>query len=94
MFSTISKSSKSSKSSRNTNLTIIVAVLFLLVTLPAVWKAVGNTLAMVGLPTEVTEVTDSEGNTCQNIPMLLNIVHALVLGLLTVCVLNWWSSRK
>jgi hypothetical protein len=94
MFSTISKSSKSSKSSSNTNLTIIVAVLFLLVTLPAVWNLVGNTLAMAGLPTEVKEVTDSEGNTCQHIPMLLNIVHALVLGLLTVCVLKWWSGRK
>jgi hypothetical protein len=87
-------SPKSKSSSRDTNLTIIVAVLFLIVTLPAVWKLVGNTLAMVGLPTEVKEVTDSEGNTCQHVPMLLNVIHALVLGLLTVCVLKWWSGRK
>ena len=87
-------SPKSKSSSHDTNLTIIVAVLFLIVTLPAVWKLVGNTLAMVGLPTEVKEVTDSEGNTCQNVPMLLNVIHALVLGLLTVCVLKWWTGRK
>ncbi len=87
-------SPKSKSSSRDTNLTIIVALLFLIVTLPAVWKLVGNTLAMIGLPTEVKEVTDNEGNTCQNIPMLLNVIHALVLGLLTVCVLKWWSDRK
>ena len=87
-------SPKSKLSSHDTNLTIIVAVLFLIVTLPAVWKLVGNTLAMVGLPTEVKEVTDSEGNTCQNVPMLLNLVHALVLGLLTVCVMKWWAGRK
>jgi hypothetical protein len=87
-------SPKSKSSSRDTNLTIIVALLFLIVTLPAVWKLVGNTLAMIGLPTEVKEVTDNEGNTCQNIPMLLNVIHALVLGLLTVCVLKWWSGRK
>jgi hypothetical protein len=87
-------SPKSKSSSRDTNLTITVALLFLIVTLPAVWKLVGNTLAMIGLPTEVKEVTDNEGNTCQNIPMLLNVIHALVLGLLTVCVLKWWSGRK
>ena len=87
-------SPKSKSSSRDTNLTITVALLFLIVTLPAVWKLVGNTLAMIGLPTEVKEVTDNEGNTCQNIPMLLNVIHALVLGLLTVCVLKWWSDRK
>jgi hypothetical protein len=87
-------SPRSKLSSHDTNLTIIVAVLFLIVTLPAVWKLVGNTLAMVGLPTEVKEVTDSEGNTCQHVPMLLNLVHALVLGLLTVCVMKWWAGRK
>ena len=87
-------SSKSFSSKKGNTLTVVVAVLFILVTLPATWKLVGNTLAMIGLPTEVKEVTDSEGNTCQNIPMLLNIVHALVLGLLTVVVLNWWTSRK
>lgn len=89
-----SSSSKSFGSKKANTLAVIVAVLFIVVTLPATWKLVGNTLAMVGLPTEVKEVTDSEGNTCQNIPMLLNLVHALVLGLLTVVVLNWWSSRK
>ena len=36
-------SPKSKSSSHDTNLTIIVAVLFLIVTLPAVWKLVGNT---------------------------------------------------
>lgn len=87
-------SSKSFGSKKGNTLAVIVAVLFIIVTLPATWKLVGNTLAMVGLPTEVKEVTDSEGNTCQNIPMLLNVVHALVLGLLTVVVLNWWTSRK
>lgn len=88
-------SSKSSpKKQHDTNLAVIVAVLFVIVTLPATWKLVGNTLAMVGLPTDVKEVTDAEGNTCQNVPMLLNVIHAVVLGLLTVCVLNWWTSRK
>jgi hypothetical protein len=87
-------SPKSKSSSHDNNLTIIVAVLFLIVTLPAVWKLVGNTLAMVGLPTEVKEVTDYEGNTCQHVPMLLNVIHALVLGLLTVCVMKWWTGRK
>lgn len=87
-------SSKSPKSKHDTTLAIVVAVLFVIVTLPATWKLVGNTLAMVGLPTEVKEVTDSEGNTCQNVPMLLTLVHAIVLGLLTVCVLKWWTSRK
>ena len=57
-------------------------------------RLVGNTLAMVGLPTEVKEVTDAEGNTCQNVPMLLSLVHALVLGFLTVVVLNYLASRK
>ena len=89
-----SSSGKSFGSKKGNTLAVVVAVLFVIVTLPATWKLVGNTLAMVGLPTEVKEVTDSEGNTCQNIPMLLNIVHALVLGLLTVVVLNWWTSRK
>jgi len=89
-----SSSSKSFGSKNGNTLAIVVAVLFIIVTLPATWKLVGNTLAMVGLPTEVKEVTDSEGNTCQNIPMLLNVVHALVIGLLTVVVLNWWTSRK
>lgn len=89
-----SGSSKSIGSKKGNTLAIIVAVLFVVVTLPATWKLVGNTLAMVGLPTEVKEVTDSEGNTCQSIPMLLNVVHALVLGLLTVVVLNWWTSRR
>jgi hypothetical protein len=87
-------SSKSFGSKKGNTLAVIVAVLFVLVTLPATWKLVGNTLAMIGLPTEVKEVTDSEGNTCQSIPMLLNVVHALVLGLLTVVVLNWWTGRK
>lgn len=91
MFSSYGKSFSSKKGN---TLAVVVAVLFVIVTLPATWKLVGNTLAMVGLPTEVKEVTDSEGNTCQNIPMLLNVVHALVLGLLTVVVLNWWTSRK
>ncbi len=91
MFSSCGKSYSSKKGN---TLAVVVAVLFVIVTLPATWKLVGNTLAMVGLPTEVKEVTDSEGNTCQSIPMLLNVVHALVLGLLTVVVLNWWSSRK
>lgn len=86
-------SSKSFGSKKGNTLAVIVAVLFVLVTLPATWKLVGDTLAMVGLPTEVKEVTDSEGNTCQNIPVLLTVVHALVLGLLTVVVLNWWNSR-
>ena len=89
-----SSSSKSFGSKNGNTLAIVVAVLFIIVTLPATWKLVGNTLAMVGLPTEVKEVTDSEGNTCQNIPLLLNVVHALVIGLLTVVVLNWWTSRK
>jgi hypothetical protein len=89
-----SSSGKSFGSKNGNTLAIIVAVLFIIVTLPVTWTLVGNTLAMVGLPTEVKEVTDSEGNTCQNIPMLLNVVHALVLGLLTVVVLNWWTSRK
>lgn len=87
-------SSKSFGSKKGNTLAVVVAVLFIIVTLPATWKLVGNTLAMVGLPTEVIEVTDSEGNTCQNIPMLLNVVHGVVLGLLTVVVLNWWSNRK
>jgi branched-subunit amino acid transport protein len=91
MFSSKSKS----YGSKNANtLAVVVAVLFIVVTLPVTWKLVGNTLSMVGLPTEVKEVTDSEGNTCQNIPMLLNLVHAVVLALLTVIVLNWWTSRK
>ena len=89
-----SSSGKSFSSKNGNTLAVVVAVLFVIVTLPATWKLVGNTLAMVGLPTEVKEVTDSEGNTCQNIPMLLTVVHALVLGLLTVVVLNWWTSRK
>lgn len=87
-------SSKSIGSKKGNTLAIVVAVLFVVITLPATWKLVGNTLAMVGLPTEVKEVTDSEGNTCQSIPMLLNVVHALVLGLLTVVVLNWWTGRR
>ena len=74
-----SSSSKSFGSKKGNTLAVVVAVLFIVVTLPATWKLVGNTLAMVGLPTEVKEVTDNEGNTCQNIPMLLNVVHALVL---------------
>ena len=86
-------SSKSFGSKKGNTLAVVVAVLFVLVTLPATWKLVGDTLAMVGLPTEVKEVTDNEGNTCQNIPVLLTVVHALVLGLLTVVVLNWWNSR-
>jgi hypothetical protein len=86
-------SSKSFGSKKGNTLAVIVAVLFVVVTLPATWKLVGDTLAMVGLPTEVKEVTDSEGNTCQNIPVLLTVVHALVLGLLTVVVLNWWNSK-
>ena len=87
-------SSKSFGSQKGNSLAVIVAVLFIVVTLPATWKLVGNTLGMVGLPTEVKEVTDAEVNTCQHVPLLLNVVHALVLGLLTVVVLNWWSSRK
>jgi hypothetical protein len=87
-------SSKSISSKKGNTLAIVVAILFIVITLPATWKLVGNTLAMVGLPTEVKEVTDSEGNTCQSIPMLLNVVHALVLGLLTVVVLNWWTGRR
>ena len=78
----------------NNTLAVIVAVLFIVVTLPATWKLVGNSLAMVGLPTEVKEVVDNEGNTCQNIPMMLNFIHAIVIGLLTVVVLNWWKNRK
>uniref|UniRef100_A0A6C0I5P0 Uncharacterized protein n=1 Tax=viral metagenome TaxID=1070528 RepID=A0A6C0I5P0_9ZZZZ len=86
-------SSKSFGSKKGNTLAVIVAVLFVLVTLPVTWKLVGDTLAMVGLPTEVKEVTDNEGNTCQNIPFLLTVVHALVLGLLTVVVLNWYKIR-
>lgn len=87
-------SSKSPMSKNGNTIALVVAVLFVVVTLPATWKLVGNTLAMVGLPTEVKEVTDAEGNTCQNVPMLLSLIHAVVLGLLTVVVLNWWTSRK
>ncbi len=87
-------SSKSPMSKNGNTIALVVAVLFVVVTLPATWKLVGNTLAMVGLPTEVKEVTDDEGNTCQNVPMLLSLVHALVLGFLTVVVLNYLASRK
>jgi hypothetical protein len=87
-------SSKSPMSKNGNTIALVVAVLFVVVTLPATWKLVGNTLAMVGLPTEVKEVTDAEGNTCQNVPMLLSLVHALVLGFLTVVVLNYLASRK
>jgi hypothetical protein len=93
MFSS-SISSKSFGSKKGNSLAVIIAILFVIVTLPATWKLVGDTLAMVGLPTEVKEVTDSEGNTCQNIPVLLTVVHAIVLALLTVIVLNWWTNRK
>lgn len=86
--------SKSFNSKKGNMLAVIVAVLFIIVTLPATWKLVGNSLAMLGLPTEVKEVVDSEGNTCQNIPMMLNFIHAVVIGLLTVVVLNWWNNRK
>ena len=87
-------SSKSPMSKNGNTIAFVVSVLFIFVTLPATWKLVGNTLAMVGLPTEVKEVTDAEGNTCQNVPMLLSLVHALVLGFLTVVVLNYLASRK
>ena len=87
-------SSKSPMSKNGNTIALVVAVLFVVVTLPATWKLVGNTLAMVGLPTEVKEVTDAEGNTCQNVPMLLSLVHALVLGFLTVIILNYIASRK
>lgn len=87
-------SSNSLGSKKGNTLAVIVAILFVIITLPATWKLVGDTLAMVGLPTEVKEVTDSEGNTCQNIPILLTVVHALVLALLTVVVLNWYNGRR
>ncbi len=87
-------SSKSPMSKNGNTIAFVVSVLFIFVTLPATWKLVGNTLAMVGLPTEVKEVTDAEGNTCQNVPMLLSLVHALVLGFLTVIILNYIASRK
>jgi hypothetical protein len=90
MFST-----KSPKVKLDTNtLAVVMAVLFVVVTLPATYKLVGNTLAMIGLPTEVKEVTDTEGNTCQNVPMLLVLVHALVLALLAIWAVQWWSNRN
>jgi hypothetical protein len=90
MFST-----KSPKVKLDTNtLAVVIAVLFVVVTLPATYKLVGNTLAMIGLPTEVKEVTDTEGNTCQNVPMLLVLVHALVLALLAIWAVQWWSNRN
>ena len=90
MFST-----KSPKVKLDTNtLAVVIAVLFVVVTLPATWKLVGNTLAMVGLPTEVKEVNDSEGNTCQQVPMLLVLIHAVVLAMLAIWVAQWWSKRN
>jgi len=90
MFST-----RTPKVKLDTNtLAVVIAVLFVVVTLPATWKLVGNTLAMVGLPTEVKEVNDSEGNTCQQVPMLLVLVHAVVLALLAICIAQWWSKRN
>jgi len=90
MFST-----KSPKVKLDTNtLAVVIAVLFVVVTLPATWKLVGNTLAMVGLPTEVKEVNDAEGNTCQNVPMLLVLIHAVVLALLAIWAVQWWSKRN
>lgn len=77
----------------NRTLAVVVAVLFVILTLPVTWKLVGNLLSMVGLPTEVKEVNDSEGNTLQQVPMVLVLIHALVLSLLTVMVLNWWSKK-
>jgi hypothetical protein len=88
-------SSKSPKVRLDTNtLAVVIAVLFVIVTLPATWKLVGNTLAMIGLPTEVKEVSDAEGNTCQSVPMLLVLVHAVVLALLAICVTQWYSKRN
>ncbi len=90
MFST-----RSPKVKLDTNtLAVVIAVLFVIVTLPATWKMVGNTLAMVGLPTEVKEINDAEGNACQNVPMLLVLVHAVVLALLAIWVAQWWSKRN
>jgi len=90
MFST-----RTPKVKLDTNtLAVVIAVLFVIVTLPATWKLVGNTLAMVGLPTEVKEVNDSEGNTCQQVPMLLVLVHAVVLALLAIYVAQLWSKRN
>jgi hypothetical protein len=87
-------SSKSLGKNKNNILPIVIGILFIVVTLPAVWKFVGNSLSAVGLPTEVKEVTDAYGNTCQNIPMLLQVVHAVVLALLVVVVLNWMSGKN
>lgn len=90
MFST-----KSPKVKLDTNtLAVVIAVLFVVLTLPATWKMVGNTLAMIGLPTEVKEVNDSEDNTCQQIPMLLVLIHAVVLAMLAICFAQWWSKRN
>ena len=87
-------SSKSLSKNKNNILPIIIGVLFIVVTLPSVWKLVGNSLSSVGLPTEVREVTDAEGNTCQHIPMLLQVVHAVVLALLVLVVLKWLSDKN
>ena len=87
-------SSKSLGKNKNNILPIIIGVLFVIVTLPAVWKFVGNSLSAVGLPTEVREMTDADGNTCQYIPMLLQVVHAIVLALLVLVVLKWWSGKN
>lgn len=94
MFSS-SKSPKSSFLSKHGNtLVVIIAVLFFVVTLDQSADLAGNVLAMVGLPTEVKQVHDNEGNTCRHVPMLLTVTGGIVLGLLTVATLNWWVKSK
>jgi hypothetical protein len=94
MFSS-SKSARSSFLSKHGYaLVVIIAVLFVVVTLDQSADLAGNVLAMVGLPTEIKQVHDNEGNTCRHVPMLLTVVGGILLGLLTVAALNYWTKSK
>jgi ABC-type sulfate transport system permease component len=86
-------SSRSAKMKIETqNIGVIVALLFVVVSLPITYKFVGNSLAMIGLPTEVKEIVDKDGNTCQQVPNLLIVIHAVVIALLTCVVYKWCKN--
>jgi hypothetical protein len=71
-------------------LAVTIVVVFMIATLPYSYKLVGNSGAAIGLPTEVQEITDGEDR-YQNIPILLQFIHGVVVAMLVIAVAAAWK---
>ncbi len=94
MFSSPKSKSSGFLAKHSVTLVVVVAMVVFICTLDPVANFAGSTLSMIGLPTEVKSITDNEGNECVYVPPVLNAIGCLVIGLIVLLVLKYWTQSK